>query len=81
MIVNGIYDDILENNGKVVIRNNVFVRMNATTLKGTTIDNNTIIGINALVRGGIYPPNCVIIGNSAKIVCTIGQYREKRVAA
>lgn len=47
--------------------------MNSTILAGTSIGNNCIIGANSLVKGN-FPDNSVIVGNPAKIVCTLEEY-------
>lgn len=36
-------------------------------LPGAILGNNCIVGANAVVRG-IYPNNCVLAGNPAKII-------------
>lgn len=77
-VLNGVYGDVLGSSGKVVIGNNVFVGMNTTILKGTTIGDNVIIGANCFIRGGNWPSNCVIAGNPAKVVCSLEEYYEKR---
>lgn len=76
-VLNGKYGDVLGSAGKVIIGNNVFIGMNSTILKGVTIGNNVIIGANSLVNKDI-PDNCIVGGNPAKVICTIGEYREKR---
>ena len=43
------------------IGNNVFIGMNTTILKGTTIGDNVIIGAGSVVSKSI-PNNCVAVG-------------------
>lgn len=76
-VLKGVYGEVLGSSGKVKIGNNVFIGMNSTILKDTTIGDNVIIGANSLVRGHI-PSNSVIAGNPAKIICNIEEYYTKR---
>jgi len=73
------YGDVLGSAGKVVIGNNVFIGMNTTILKGVTIGDNCIIGAGSILTGGIYPDNSVIVGQPAKVLCTVDEYYKKRV--
>ena len=76
----GKYGEVLGSAGKVTIGDNCFIGMNTVILKGTTIGNNTIIGAGSVVTGG-YPSDCVLAGNPAKVICSLGEYREKRQKA
>lgn len=80
-VLNGVHGDILGSSGKVEIGDNVFIGMNATILKETTIGDNVIIGANCFIRGGEWPSDCVIAGNPARVVCSLEEYYEKRKAA
>lgn len=53
--------------------------MNSTILKGVTIGNNVIIGVNSLINKNI--PDNVVAGNLAKIICTIEDYYIKRISS
>ena len=46
-------------------------------LKGVHIGNNVIIGAGSVVTHSI-PPDSVVAGNPAKVVCTIDDYMKKR---
>lgn len=59
------------------IGDNVFIGVNATILMGTHIGNNSIVGAGAVVSG-IFPDNCVIAGNPAKVVCSLDEYYKRR---
>lgn len=78
-VLNGVYGDITGSSGKVEIGDNVFIGMNATILKGTKIGSNCIVGANSLCNG-VYPDNCVIAGNPARVIMNLEDYHDKRVA-
>lgn len=77
-VLNGKYGDVLGSAGKVTIGNNVFIGMQTTILKNVTIGDNCIIGANSLVSSAI-PNDCVVVGNPAKIIMSIEEYRKKRL--
>lgn len=54
---------------KIQIGSNVWIGINATILKGTSIGDNSIIAAGSVVKG-IFPSNCIIQGNPAKIIKT-----------
>jgi acetyltransferase-like isoleucine patch superfamily enzyme len=57
------------NRGKSIhIGNNVWFGESIQILKGTYIDNNTMVGTGSVLTGKKYPPNCVIAGNPAKVI-------------
>ena len=62
--------------GKVKIGDNVFVGYGSLILPGVEIGNNVIIGGGAVVRDSI-PEDSVVIGNPAKVVCSVSEYIEK----
>lgn len=76
-VLRNVYDETIGSSGKVSIGNNVFIGMNTTILKGTTIGDNVIIGAGSLVNKDI-PSNCVAVGNPAKPVMTLEEYYHKR---
>lgn len=49
------------------IGDNCFIGMNSIILKGTTLGNNVVVGAGSVVHG-IFPDNCIIAGNPAKII-------------
>ena len=53
----------------IFIGNNVWIGINSTILKGTTIGDNSIVAANSVVKGD-FPCNCIISGNPAKIIKT-----------
>lgn len=51
----------------VIIRDNVWIGMNAVVLKGVTIGENSVVAAGAIVTKSV-PPNVVVAGNPATIV-------------
>jgi len=51
----------------VVIKDNVWIGMNAIVLKGVTIGENSIVAAGAVVTKDV-PPNSIVAGNPAVIV-------------
>lgn len=72
-----IYHEFIPSSGKVKIGNNVFFARNCTVLKGVTIGDNTIVGYGSVVTKST-PPNSVIAGVPAKVICSIEDYYLKR---
>lgn len=52
---------------KVTIKNNAWIGMGSTILKGVTIGSNAIVGANSVVYEDV-PDNCIVVGNPAQIV-------------
>ena len=67
---------LLGSGSPVNIGNNVFVGMNSTILKGTSIGDNVIIGAGSLVKGEL-ESNSVYAGIPAKKVCSLEEYEHK----
>ena len=61
---------------EVKIWDNVFIGANAVIFAGVNIGNNFIIGAGA---GATYdvPEEVVVLGNPAKIICTVKEFIEK----
>lgn len=55
---------------KIQIGNNVWLGANVVVLKGVTIGDNSIIGMNSVVTKDI-PANCVAVGSPCKMVRSI----------
>jgi len=53
--------------GPVVIGNNVWIGEGVCILPSVTIEENAIIGANAVVTKNV-PPNCVVAGNPARVI-------------
>lgn len=67
------YHEHIGNMGHTVIGDNVFIGMNAIILMGSRIGNNCIVGDGAVVSGS-FPDDSVIVGNPARVVCSLEQY-------
>ncbi len=72
-----IYNDYVSSTGKVKIGNNVAFGRNVTVLKGCTIGDNVFVGFGSIVTKDI-PPNSVVVGAPARVVCSIDEYYNKR---
>ncbi|EQC69606.1 maltose O-acetyltransferase [Streptococcus sp. HSISB1] len=77
-VLKGVYGNVMGSAGHVKIGNNVFIGMNSTILKGTTIGDNVIIGANSLVNKDI-PSNTVVAGDPARIIMDLDTYFHKRL--
>lgn len=55
----------------VLVGENVFIGCNALILKGVKIGDNSVIGAGSVVVRDV-PANCVVAGNPAKIIKTLG---------
>ena len=75
-----VFHEFIPSSGKIKIGNNVCFGQNCTVLKGVEIGDNCIIGYGSLVTKSI-PENSVAVGRPAKVVCTLGEYYEKRKKA
>lgn len=76
-VLRRVYGEIIEGGARTVIGNNVFLGINSIVLPGTNIGDNSIVGAGSICRG-VYPPNCVIAGNPAKVICSLEDYYYKR---
>lgn len=50
----------------VIIKDNVWIGMNATVIRGVTIGENSVVGAGSVVTKDV-PPNVVVAGNPATI--------------
>ena len=71
------YKEFIPSSGPVKIGNNIVFGQNVTVLKGVTIGDNSIIGLNSVITKDI-PPNSLAIGAPAKVISTLEGYYEKR---
>lgn len=77
-VMRHVYGEFLNSSGRVKIGNNVGTGYNVTILKGVTVGDNVFIAANSLVNKDI-PSNCIIGGAPAKVLCTLEEYRQKRL--
>ena len=71
------YKEFIPSSGPVKIGSNIVFGRNVTVLKGVTIGDNCIIGLNSVITKDI-APNSVAIGAPAKVVSTLENYYNKR---
>lgn len=71
------YQEFISSSGPVNIGNNIVFGRNVTVLKGVSIGDNCIIGLNSVITRDI-PPNSVAVGVPAKVISTLEGYYEKR---
>lgn len=60
----------------ISIGDNVTLGANSVILPGVSIGDNVIVRAGAIVSKNI-PPNVVVAGNPAKVICTIQEYIEE----
>ena len=65
--------------GKLELKNNVYIGINVTILRGVTIGKNTIIGACSLVNHSC-EPNSVYAGVPARKICSLDEWKEKFLA-
>lgn len=65
--------------GAIEIRDNCNIGVRATILPGVTIGPNSIVGACSVVTKDV-PPNVVVAGNPARVICTIEEYEQKVLA-
>ena len=52
----------------IMVGDHVWIGNTVIITKGTTIGANSIIGTGSVVTGKVFPDNCAIAGNPARIV-------------
>lgn len=52
----------------ITVGNHVWIGQYVTVLKGTQINDDTIVGTNSLLTGKTFESNCVVAGNPAKVI-------------
>lgn len=71
------YGDFINSSGAVKIGNNIVFGRDVTILKGVSIGDNSIVALGAVITKSM-PPNSVIAGAPAKVICSLQDYYEKR---
>lgn len=64
--------------GKVVINDYVYIGNNSLIMPGVTIGENSIVAAGSIVTKSV-PPNTVVAGNPAKIVCSVSDYITRNI--
>jgi len=59
--------------GKIDIKENCFIGHSVTVLCNVTIGPNSIVGAGSVVTKDV-PPNSVVAGSPAKVVCSLEEY-------
>lgn len=62
--------------GCIDLKDYTYVGVNATIMPNVTAGPNCVIGAGSVVTKDV-PPNTVVAGNPAKVICTIDEYEEK----
>ena len=65
--------------GRIDILDNCFIGLRATILPGVRIGPNAIVGAGAVVTSDV-PPNTVVAGCPARVICSLDDYRQKVLA-
>ena len=74
------YGEWIGEGKETTIGENCFIGMGSIILMGAKIGNNCIVGAGSVVRGE-FPDDSVIVGNPAKVVCSLDEYYYKRKKA
>jgi acetyltransferase-like isoleucine patch superfamily enzyme len=64
--------------GKIDIKDNCNIGVNATILPNVTIGPNSVVGAGSVVTKDV-PPNTVVAGNPARVICTLEEFEKKCV--
>ena len=59
-----------------IIHDNCFVGVNAVVLCGVSVGPNAVVGAGAVVTRDV-PPDTVVAGNPARVICTLAEYLKK----
>lgn len=78
-VLAGVYGDVISGFEKVSIGSNVFVGVDSVILKGTTIEDNVIIGAHSVVSGKCLA-NSVYAGNPARRIMSLEEYYKRRLS-
>lgn len=77
---------ILDQNGKrinaagdIIIGDHVWIGQNVTVLKGSIIQNDSVVGSGAIVTGKYFVPNVILAGIPAKIVKKDINWKTERI--
>lgn len=76
-VLRNYYQEFISSSGPVKIGNNVFIGFNVTITCNVEIGDNCIVGTGSVVTKNV-PPNSVVAGVPAKVICTLDEFFEKR---
>ncbi len=62
--------------GTIEIKDNCFIGICSIILPNVTIGPNSVVGAGSVVTKNV-PPNTVVAGVPARIICSINEYKEK----
>ena len=62
--------------GTIRIGENCFIGIHSIIMPGVSIGDNSIVGAGSVVSHDV-PPNMVVAGNPAKLICTLEEYKER----
>jgi acetyltransferase-like isoleucine patch superfamily enzyme len=65
--------------GKIDVKDNSYIGVNATILPNITIGPNAVVGAGAVVTKDV-PEGVVFAGNPARVICTLDEYERKCAA-
>jgi acetyltransferase-like isoleucine patch superfamily enzyme len=65
--------------GKIDIKHHCFIGVGAILLPNVTIGPYSVVGAGSVVSKDV-PPNTVVAGNPARVICSIEEYEKKCVA-
>lgn len=66
--------------GKIEVKDNVHIGVNAIILPNVTIGPNAVVGAGSVVTRDV-APNTVVAGNPARVICTLDELEQKALAA
>jgi acetyltransferase-like isoleucine patch superfamily enzyme len=64
---------------RVIIEDNCFIGYHSIVLMGVTIGKGSIVGAGAVVTKDV-PPNSVVAGNPARVICSVQELLIKRIS-
>lgn len=66
----------LQKFGPITINDNCFIGVNSIIMANVIIGPSSIVGAGSIVTKDV-PPNVVVAGNPAKIICSVEEYKKK----
>jgi len=64
--------------GKIEVKDNCMIGINSIILPNVTIGPNSVVGAGSVITQDV-PPNTVVGGVPAKVICPISEYKDKCV--